>query len=173
MRASPSLFTCLFTLDAFGHFRVVRNSPAFCRPSPTSENSWCSAFWGFPTERLRACWRKPSRRPVRTRTVSLYGPPPSMAKCCAGAAVGLSGVSYDFSDENQDDPELIQRVEEFAVKAKTIIPTIIAHAIGARPVLIAAWGAGFTHISGTLITDKFPETRSAVRFPATKIYMPA
>jgi hypothetical protein len=84
--------------------------------------------------------------------------------------LGLSGVSYDFIDELQGSAEVIDRIKQFGAASVGTATALIGHAISNRPLLLAAWAAGFTHISGAPISEKIPETRAAIRFPATKIY---
>jgi hypothetical protein len=84
--------------------------------------------------------------------------------------LGLSAVAYDFIDEMQDGPDIIKRTKDFGAACSGVARTLIGLNISTRPLLMAAWGAGFTHISGTPITEKMPERRAAIRFPAAQIY---
>ncbi len=84
--------------------------------------------------------------------------------------LGLSGVAYDFIDEVQTGAEVLNRTKEFGMVCNGVATALIGHAISTRPMLLAAWSAGFTHISGAPISDKFPEVRAAVRFLPADIY---
>jgi hypothetical protein len=84
--------------------------------------------------------------------------------------LGLSGIAYDFIDEVQTGSEAITRVREFGASCAGVATALIGYAISTRPMLLAAWGAGFTHISGAPISDKFPDVRAAVRFLPADIY---
>lgn len=84
--------------------------------------------------------------------------------------LGLSGVAYDFIDEVQTGAEVVNRTKEFGMICNGVATALIGHAISTRPMLLAAWGAGFTHISGAPISDKFPDVRAAVRFLPADIY---
>jgi hypothetical protein len=84
--------------------------------------------------------------------------------------LGLSGVAYDFIDEVQTGADVVNRTKEFGAICHGVTTALIGHAISTRSMLLAAWGAGFTHISGAPISDKFPEVRAAVRFSPADIY---
>jgi hypothetical protein len=84
--------------------------------------------------------------------------------------LGLSGVTYDFIGEAQTGAEVLNRTKAFGAFCNGVATALIGHAISTRPMLLAAWGAGFTHISGAPITDKVPEVRAAVRFVPADIY---
>jgi hypothetical protein len=84
--------------------------------------------------------------------------------------LGLSAVAYDFADEVQDGPEIIKQTQDFGAACAGVATALVGLGIATRPLLMAAWGAGFTHISGAPIAEKMPEERMAVRFPAAHIY---
>jgi hypothetical protein len=84
--------------------------------------------------------------------------------------LGLSGVTYDFIGEVQTGADIVNRTKAFGAICNGVTTALIGHAISTRPMLLAAWGAGFTHISGTPISDKLPEVRAAVRFLPADIY---
>ncbi len=84
--------------------------------------------------------------------------------------LGLSAVAYDFSADVQDGPDIIKRAKDFGAACAGVATALVALGVSKRPLLMAAWGAGFTHISGTPITEKMPERRAAIRFPAAQLY---
>jgi len=84
--------------------------------------------------------------------------------------LGLAGIAFDFFDEAQRGAEAISRVKRFGDNCSGVATALIGYAISTKPMLMAAWSAGFTHISGSPITDKFPDVRAAVRFRPTDIF---
>jgi hypothetical protein len=85
--------------------------------------------------------------------------------------LGLSALAYDFIDETQEGPDIIKRTQDFGALCSAVSKPLIGLGIATRPLLMAAWSAGFTHISGTPISEKMPEERTAIRFPAEHIYV--
>jgi hypothetical protein len=84
--------------------------------------------------------------------------------------LGLSAVAVDLIGEDQSGPEFMARLQNFGAACDGVAAGVIAHAVSKRPTLLAACAAGFTHVSGSVISDKVPETRSAVRFPTVALY---
>jgi hypothetical protein len=84
--------------------------------------------------------------------------------------LGLSGVSVDLIEEPQNGPEILARLQDFASACEGVGSGLVAHAVASRPVLLAARAAGFTHVSGSIVSDKLPELGSAMRFPVANIY---
>jgi hypothetical protein len=79
-------------------------------------------------------------------------------------------VAYDFIDEVQTGADVVNRTLEFGAICNGVARALIGHDICTRPMLLAAWSAGFTHISRTPISDKIPKVQAAIRFPPTYIY---
>jgi hypothetical protein len=85
--------------------------------------------------------------------------------------LGLSAIAYDFIDEAQEGPDIIKRTQDFGAICSAVAKPLIGLGIATRPLLMATWSAGFTHISGTPISEKMPDERTAIRFPAEHIYV--
>jgi hypothetical protein len=84
--------------------------------------------------------------------------------------LGLSALAYDFIDKVQEGADIIKRTQDFGLACAGVAPALIGLGVETRPLLMAAWGAGFTHISGAPIAEKMPKERMAIRFPAEHIY---
>ena len=83
----------------------------------------------------------------------------------------LSAVSFDFNDAPPgDDAELSQALSRFAANAAGVGSTLIGHSLTSRARVIAAWAAGFTHLSGDVLEQRAALPFTPVRFEAASLY---
>ncbi|WP_372785859.1 hypothetical protein [Phenylobacterium sp.] len=81
----------------------------------------------------------------------------------------LAGISLDCSDFDASDPTYHARMAAFADHASTVTKTIIGYELRARSLTLAAWAAGFTHVTGVAARRHIAKPLS-VRWSATDLY---
>jgi hypothetical protein len=82
---------------------------------------------------------------------------------------GLSGVSLDCGHLEPADPGLQARLDAFARRARAVGPACLAYALPSRSVMLGAWAAGFTHLSGRPVLDRV-HTLAAMRLDPRSFY---
>ena len=81
----------------------------------------------------------------------------------------LSGISLDCSGLGPGDPHSLTRLASFAEEAGKVTKTIIGHSLATRSLTLAAWAAGFSHLSGETIRPAL-ERPDAVRWTPNDLY---
>jgi len=81
----------------------------------------------------------------------------------------LSAVALDLG-ELPFDGDTLHLLARFAEKASGVATALIAHRVRDRPALTGAWAAGFTHVSGDVITSRVIEQMVAVRVPPETLW---
>jgi len=99
-----------------------------------------------------------------------------VARCSAADAdpscwadARLSAVALDLS-ELPLDSDGFHLLARFAEKASGVATALIAHRVCSLPALTTAWAAGFTHVSGDVITSCVMEQMVAVRVRAETLW---
>jgi hypothetical protein len=84
----------------------------------------------------------------------------------------LSGVTLDCSRLAPDDPRSMQRLTAFAEEANAVSRTLVGYGLASRSLTLAAWAAGFTHLSGAAVQQTQGRPR-AMRWEPTDLYRPS
>jgi len=84
---------------------------------------------------------------------------------------GLSGVSLDCHGLDPGDRTVQARLAAFAKQVSAIAPACVAYRLPTRCVMLSAWGAGFTHLSGPGVLAQEIEPRG-VRLSPIELYEP-
>ena len=89
------------------------------------------------------------------------------------ACAGLDGVCTDLSDQQfRGGVQCLRVLNRFAETTRKIAPALIADAVTNRAALIAAWSAGFTHVSGDVIAHEDCADLTPVRLAPEDLYAP-
>lgn len=121
---------------------------------------------GLPQSRLSelAAMLNPFCRAVLARAPSPYIDLKGWRRC------GLGGVTLDCAGMEADDRQAALRLSAFAATAELAAPACIAYGVRSRAVMLAAWGAGFTHVSGPAVTAPPGDALQGVRLAPEDIY---
>jgi hypothetical protein len=82
---------------------------------------------------------------------------------------GLHGVTLDCSHLQSSDRAALFRLSTFARNALAIAPACVGYSLTAMSLLVAAWGAGFTHLSGAAVSGEIRRL-AAVRLTPRELY---
>jgi len=83
----------------------------------------------------------------------------------------LSAVSFDFNDLPQTEHgDLTQALARFVDHAQAVSGTLIGYSLTTRARLLAAWAAGFTHLSGDVLEERVGLPFTPVRFEPANLY---
>ena len=80
----------------------------------------------------------------------------------------LAGVSLDCSALDPDDPHSMARMTGFTTAAAQVSKTVIGYGLASRSLTLAAWAAGFTHVTGAAVQPDAP--LCALRWDAADLY---
>ena len=83
---------------------------------------------------------------------------------------GLGGVSIDCAHLRPDDRSAPARMATFAKLASEVAPACLAYGLASRSLLLAAWSAGFTHLSGQAVSNGVAGLAGAVRLQPKDLY---
>jgi hypothetical protein len=82
---------------------------------------------------------------------------------------GLNGITLDCGHIEASDRMALTRLSSFARNALALAPACVGYSLGSMSLLVSAWGAGFTHVSGEAVSKEVSEL-AAVRLPPRELY---
>ena len=85
---------------------------------------------------------------------------------------GLLGVSVDVASISLSERELSKQLPRFAARAVGVVNGLMACSVPSRSALVSAWGAGFTHISGSVLEGMTPGLQPTL-LDAAELWRPA
>lgn len=85
------------------------------------------------------------------------------------ARCGLRGVTLDCEHIRVPDSLALANLSSFARTALALAPARVAYSLHSKSLLIAAWGAGFTHLSGAALGNEMSLV-AAVRLLPLELY---
>jgi hypothetical protein len=85
------------------------------------------------------------------------------------ARCGLRGVTLDCDHIHVADGLALANLSAFARNALALAPACVAYSLHSKSLLIAGWGAGFTHLSGAALGNEMSSV-AAVRLLPLELY---
>lgn len=83
---------------------------------------------------------------------------------------GLNGVALDGYELQRSDTTVAKRLADFVQQAHLVAEAVVCHRLSSRSLILAAWAAGFTHVSGSALTEEVGGVRGALRVHASDLY---
>lgn len=83
---------------------------------------------------------------------------------------GLNGVVLDCSQFDPGDRTTSQRLSAFAAAAEEVAPACLGYGVDTSSLLLTAWAAGFSHLSGAAICGPEAELPRGVRLQPEDLY---
>lgn len=107
---------------------------------------------------------KPYCRAVLARSPSLAADPRRWRR------TGLSGITVDCQHMEPAARDAADRLAQFATRAQEVGPGCVGYGLSCRSLIVAAWSAGFTHLSGPIISEHAEVEQGAVRLSPVELY---
>ena len=82
---------------------------------------------------------------------------------------GLNGITLDCGHIEPSDRQALTRLSHFARNAVALAPACVGYSLSTMSLLVSAWGAGFTHVSGDAVSKEVSEL-AAVRLAPRELY---
>ncbi|MDB5447775.1 MAG: hypothetical protein JWQ97_3092 [Phenylobacterium sp.] len=95
--------------------------------------------------------------------------PSEMANILQWRRCGLHGVTLDCRRIHTADRGTLARLSTFARNALALAPACVGYSLNTMSLMVSAWGAGFTHLSGPAISREV-RSLAAVRLSPRDLY---